>query len=70
MPLYVFKCTSCGKEQEVMQKYDAPPPVCDNDECLSKQGVTSAMIRQLGNTSFQLKGGGWYKDGYSSSKKG
>ena len=27
------------------------------------------LLKKLSATAFQLKGGGWYKDGYSSSNK-
>lgn len=60
MPLYEYKCQSCQKEVEAIQKFsDAPLKECP--EC----GV-SALERVTSKPSFQLKGGGWYKDGYSN----
>ena len=70
MPLYEYKCPSCGTEEEVMQKHTDPAPVClkcskgnphdpDNDVF---------MVKQISKTSFSLKGSGWYRDGYSKKK--
>jgi len=50
-------------EFERFQKIsDAPTKECP--EC---GGPVDRLVSQ---TSFTLKGAGWYKDGYSSSKKG
>ena len=57
MPLYDFKCIDCEYIFEIRQKYDDPNPVCE--EC---NGLTERLIT---NTSFILKGEGWYKDGYT-----
>ena len=65
MPLYVFQCSCCGKQQEIIQKYDDPFPECNNSECLSNQGITNSMIRLISNTTFILKGSCWNKDGYT-----
>jgi putative FmdB family regulatory protein len=59
MPVYEYECNECKKIIEVQQRLaDAPLKVCP--EC-------GAGLRKLISTSsFQLKGGGWYSDGYSS----
>ncbi|MBU2511772.1 zinc ribbon domain-containing protein [bacterium] len=61
MPLYEYVCENCKKELEVIQKFSDDPltfcPSC-NQESLSKKTSIPA---------FHLKGGGWYKDGYSIS---
>lgn len=63
MPLYEYGCTQCGKQTEVMQKIsDAPLTQCP--DC---GGTVERLISQ---TSFVLKGGGWYKDGYGSTSTG
>jgi putative FmdB family regulatory protein len=54
MPLYEYKCSSCGDGKEVLQRLHAEAPRCCN------QG----MQRQISRTSFSLKGNGWYKDHY------
>ncbi|CAN7306047.1 MULTISPECIES: FmdB family zinc ribbon protein [unclassified Acidovorax] len=54
MPIYAYKCSSCGHAKDVLQKLsDAPLSVCPacGAEAFSKQ-VTAA--------GFQLKGSGWY----------
>ncbi len=62
MPIYEYGCRSCGHELEVQQRFSDPPlatcPSCGKD----------ALERLISLTSFQLKGGGWYRDGYGSSK--
>lgn len=64
MPVYEYECPQCEKVHEVQQKMtDAPLATCP--EC---GGEVKKLISV---SSFQLKGGGWYADGYSgtSSKK-
>ena len=60
MPIYEYKCSSCEEQLEVMQKISDPRltvcPECGGD-----------LSKLISNTSFVLKGGGWYADGYSSS---
>lgn len=54
MPIYAYKCGSCGHAKDVLQKISDAPlsacPACGADT-FSKQ-VTAA--------GFQLKGSGWY----------
>lgn len=38
---------------------DPPPAKCEKCE---KEGT---MVKQMGKSNFELKGGGWAKDGYS-----
>ncbi|WP_243372425.1 zinc ribbon domain-containing protein [Geotalea sp. SG265] len=61
MPLYEYACTSCGNKFELRQKFSDEPA----SECPSCGGPVQKLISQSG---FSLKGGGWYNDGYSSSK--
>ena len=60
MPIYEYLCTSCGYQFEEVQKFSEP----SMEEC-PDCGKNSAQ-RQVSMSSFHLKGGGWYKDGYSS----
>jgi putative FmdB family regulatory protein len=60
MPIYEYKCKSCGTQFESMQKI-SEPPIAPCPKC----GDTAD--RMISMTSFALKGGGWYKDGYAST---
>tara|TARA_Y100001970_G_C13950272_1_gene707890 strand:- start:219 stop:572 length:354 start_codon:yes stop_codon:yes gene_type:complete len=60
MPIYEYRCISCGFEFEEVQKFSDP----SLDKCPSC-GKNSAE-RKVSISSFHLKGGGWYKDGYSN----
>lgn len=64
MPIYEYKCRQCGKEMELMHKVSDPAP----DKCPECQ-ATGSLEKLVSRTSFQLKGGGWYSDLYSSAKK-
>ena len=62
MPIYEYICKSCEHEFEEVQKFsDTSLEKCP--DC----GQNSAE-RQVSMSSFHLKGGGWYKDGYSNNK--
>jgi putative FmdB family regulatory protein len=63
MPVYEYECQKCNKVFEVQQKI-ADKPLSDCPEC-------HAPVKKLMSmSSFQLKGGGWYADGYSSTANG
>ena len=64
MPIYEYVCEACGRLTEVMQKIGDPPPA----SCGECGGTRLAKL--VSRTSFQLKGGGWYADLYSSAGKG
>jgi putative FmdB family regulatory protein len=54
MPIYAYKCSSCGNEKDVLQKVsDAPLTECP--ACGS-----ASFAKQLTAAGFQLKGSGWY----------
>jgi putative FmdB family regulatory protein len=61
MPLYEYRCDSCGNQFELRQKFSDPLA----SECPACGGAVQKLISQAG---FALKGGGWYGDGYNSSK--
>lgn len=60
MPIYRYRCPQCGASREIMAKMSDPAPSCV--EC----GAPS-MVKAVARTAFQLKGGGWYAQGYSGS---
>ena len=54
MPIYAYKCESCGQSKDVLQKMsDAPLSVCP---FCSK----ATFVKQVTAAGFQLKGSGWY----------
>jgi putative FmdB family regulatory protein len=54
MPIYAYKCASCGHAKDVLQKIsDAPLTVCP--ACGAEQ-----FQKQVTAAGFQLKGSGWY----------
>jgi putative FmdB family regulatory protein len=58
MPMYEYQCTGCGCKFELRQKFsDEPVKTCP--KC---NGSVQKLISQ---TSFTLKGSGWYNQGYS-----
>ncbi|MGE5467683.1 MAG: FmdB family zinc ribbon protein [Ignavibacteria bacterium] len=63
MPIYAYRCGSCGFEKDVLQKMsDDPLTVCP--ECKAE-----AFAKQLTAPGFQLKGSGWYATDFKSGAK-
>src|ERR1041385_3742646 len=59
MPIYEYRCEHCGDFEE-MQRITDPP--------LSRCPTCRRKVRRLiSNTSFQLKGTGWYATDYARS---
>lgn len=59
MPIYEYECQKCRKVVEQWQSMsEAPLSSCP--EC------SGEMKKLISSSSFQLKGGGWYADGYSN----
>lgn len=56
MPLVDFQCTKCDTKKEKLVKDTTELQVC---EC------GYPMVKQIGKPNFELKGKGWFKDGYS-----
>ncbi len=54
MPIYAYKCESCGHAKDVLQKI-SDAPLTDCPAC----GQPS-FSKQLTAAGFQLKGSGWY----------
>ena len=54
MPIYAYKCDSCGFAKDVLQKISDPLLT----ECPSCGKAT--FSKQLTAAGFQLKGSGWY----------
>ena len=63
MPIYEYRCSSCGAQKDVMQKIsDAPLTVCT--ECGQE-----TFSKQLSAAGFQLKGSGWYATDFKGGCK-
>ena len=75
MPIYEYACEKCGKPLEVMQRITEDPLTeCTveisvesdaKDKKCEKVACGGKLKKLISQTSFSLKGGGWYKDGYS-----
>jgi putative FmdB family regulatory protein len=63
MPIYEYRCSACGSQQEVLQKM-SEAPLTDCPEC-GKPTLTK-MVSAAG---FQLKGSGWYATDFKNSSK-
>lgn len=63
MPVYEYECKACSKIHELQQKIaDAPLSTCPD--------CGGPVTKLMSMSSFQLKGGGWYADGYASKGAG
>lgn len=63
MPIYEFECTKCGYQTEVWQKFsDKPLTRCE--KCNGK------MKKLISQSTFHLKGTGWYVTDYASNRSG
>jgi putative FmdB family regulatory protein len=61
MPIYEYRCESCGHQQEFLRKVSDPPlTVCT--KC--GKPTFSKMVTAAG---FQLKGSGWYATDFKNS---
>ena len=63
MPIYEYRCSSCGHELESIQKLSDPPlvacPACHKD----------ALVKLVSAAGFHLKGSGWYATDFKGGAK-
>ena len=63
VPIYEYRCNSCGAEKEHLQKMSDDPialcPACGSDD----------YIKLISAAGFQLKGSGWYVTDFKDSNK-
>ena len=63
MPVYEYECTECGDHKELLQKISDPPLA----RCKKCKGKVKKLISQ---STFHLKGSGWYVTDYASKSGG
>jgi putative FmdB family regulatory protein len=61
MPIYEYRCSSCGMQKDFLQKM-SDPLLTDCPECNGK-GTLNKMLSAAG---FQLKGSGWYASDFKT----
>ena len=63
MPIYEYRCSGCGHQQEYIQKVSDPQhtvcPACGRE----------TFSKMLSAAGFQLKGSGWYATDFKGSGK-
>ncbi len=63
MPIYAYRCSRCGHEQDVLRKISDPPlktcPACGQD----------TYEKQVTAAGFRLKGSGWYETDFRGGGK-
>ncbi|MBK6981728.1 MAG: zinc ribbon domain-containing protein [Betaproteobacteria bacterium] len=60
MPIYEYRCSNCGHQQEFLQKVSAAP----HTRC-TKCGQDT-FLKMVTAAGFQLKGSGWYATDFKS----
>ncbi len=61
MPIYEYRCGECDHVFEEIQQFSDPDPeTCPKCE-------EEAVERLVSQSNFQLKGGGWFDDAYSTT---
>ena len=63
MPIYEYRCESCSRELEKIQKF-SDQPLKDCPEC----GKPS-LKKLVSASSFRLKGTGWYETDFKNKNK-
>ena len=62
MPIYAYRCQSCGFAKDVLQKI-SDAPLTDCEAC-----GKPTFQKQLTAPGFQLKGSGWYVTDFRDNK--
>jgi putative FmdB family regulatory protein len=64
MPIYEYRCSECGFQEEYLQKVSEPPmTVCPSCGKATFQKLLTAA-------GFQLKGSGWYATDFRNPSRG
>jgi putative FmdB family regulatory protein len=64
MPIYAYKCESCGAAKDVLQKI-SDPALTDCPAC-----GKPTFRKQVTAAGFQLKGSGWYATDFRGGSSG
>lgn len=64
MPIYAYKCESCGAAKDVLQKI-SDPALTDCPAC-----GKATFRKQVTAAGFQLKGNGWYATDFRGGSSG
>ena len=62
MPIYAYRCNSCGFEKDHLQKLN-DPVLTTCPECHAE-----SYAKQLTAAGFQLKGSGWYATDFKNGQ--
>jgi putative FmdB family regulatory protein len=63
MPIYEYRCESCGHEMDALQKV-SDAPLVDCPEC-----GEPALKKLISRAAFRLKGSGWYETDFKQGNK-
>ncbi len=63
MPIYEYKCNSCGHKFDKLQKLN-DPAFTDCPDCSE-----SELVKLVSAAGFRLKGSGWYETDFKNSPK-
>lgn len=63
MPIYEYRCESCGEALERIRKF-SDPPLTDCPAC-----GKPTLKKLVSASSFRLKGSGWYETDFKNKKK-
>ncbi len=63
MPIYDYRCTSCGFEKEVMRK------ISDEQLTTCPECGKDTFAKQVSAAGFHLKGNGWYATDFKGGAK-
>ena len=64
MPLFAYRCASCGHAQDVLQK------ISDDVLTVCPACGAASFVKQLTAAGFQLKGSGWYVTDFRGGNTG
>ncbi|MDP1648655.1 MAG: zinc ribbon domain-containing protein [Rubrivivax sp.] len=64
MPIYAYRCASCGHAQDVLQR------ISDDVLTVCPACGAASFVKQLTAAGFQLKGSGWYVTDFRGGNTG